>query len=134
MLTSTVVRIIDFCLRHARAVVAAGLLLAVAAAPTTATHFAINSDIDALLSNQLDWRKREVAFESEFRRYELIDVVVEAPTPELTAAATTALTQALAEDKAELPDPSPIRARAEFFAQHGMLFQPKDALEKNLAG
>ena len=133
MLTSTVVNVIDFCLRHARAVVAVGLLMALACAYYSATHFSINSNIDALLSDQLDWRQREVAFESEFRRYELIEVIVEAPTPELTSVATTALTQALAEDKADfqaVSNPS----LAQFFAQHGLLFQPKDALEKSLAG
>ncbi|MFZ2110147.1 MAG: MMPL family transporter [Roseiarcus sp.] len=133
MLTSTVVNVIDFCLRHARAVVAVGLLMALACAYYSATHFSINSNIDALLSDQLDWRQREVAFESEFRRYELIEVIVEAPTPELTSVATTALTQALAEDKSNfkaVSNPS----LAQFFAQHGLLFQPKDALEKSLAG
>ena len=133
MLTSTVVNVIDFCLRHARAVVAVGLLMALACAYYAATHFAINSNINALLSDQLDWMQREVAFEREFRRYELIEVVVQAPTPELTSAATTALTHALAEDKSNfkaVSNPS----LAQFFAQHGLLFQPKDALEKSLAG
>src|SRR5580700_7819512 len=132
MLTSSVEKVIDFCLRHARAVVAVGLLVALGCAYYAATHFAINSSIDALLSNKLDWREREVAFEGEFRRYQLIDVIVQAPTPELTSAATTALTQALAEDKLDfkaVSNPS----LATFFAQHGLMFEPKDPLEKSLA-
>ena len=133
MLTSVIVRVIDFCLRHALAVVLVALVLAAAAAAYTGTHFAINSDINALLSKDLPWRQRDVVFESEFRRYQLIDAVVEAPTPELTAAATTALTQALAKDTANFQSVTNSSA-ADFFTQHGLLFEPKDALEKSLAG
>ena len=50
MLTSLIVRIIDFCTRNAWQVVVAGLLLAVASGFYAARHFAINSDINTLLS------------------------------------------------------------------------------------
>lgn len=133
MLTSVIVRIIDFCLRHARMVVAVGVLLAIGGGFYTATHFVINSDINALLSKDLPWRQREVVFESQFRRYELLDVVVEAPTPELTSAATIALTRALAKETGSFQSVTN-SSTAEFFTQHGMLFQPKDALEKSLSG
>ena len=43
------------------------------------------------------------------------------------------LTQALAKEKALLPDVSNAGA-TEFFARHGLLFLPKEALEKNLGG
>jgi hopanoid biosynthesis associated RND transporter like protein HpnN len=132
MLTSIIVRIVDVCTRHPWRVVAIGLVLALASATYSARHFAINSDINALLSSQLDWRKRELAFEQAFRRFELIVVVVEAPTPELTGQATTALAQALAQE--------PDRFRAvtqsgggEFFARHGLLFLPPEELRGNLA-
>ena len=48
MLTSVIVRIIDFCMRRAWGVVIVALLMAVAASAYTATHFAINSDIGSL--------------------------------------------------------------------------------------
>jgi hypothetical protein len=133
MLTSLIVRIIDFCLRHALAIVLIALVLAAGAAYYAGSHFAINSDIDALLSKNLPWRQREVVFEREFRRYELIDAVVEAPTPELTTAATTALTEALAKDKASFRSVTNSSA-AGFFTRHGLLFEPVDALRKSLAG
>ena len=91
MLTSLVVRVIDFCTRHAWRVVAVGLLLALASGFYVARHFAINSDINTLLSPDLGWRKRALAFEQAFRCFELIVVVVQAPTPELTGEATAAL-------------------------------------------
>ena len=133
MLTSTVVRIIGFCLRNARAVVVVSLLVAAGAVFYAATHFVINSDINSILSKNLDWMKREIVFEGVFRRYQLIDVVVEAPTPELTAAATTALTQALAKNKTSFESVTNSSA-ADFFARHGLLFQSKDELQKSLAG
>src|SRR3984957_13999337 len=132
MLTSTIVRIIGFCLRRAWAVVVVALIAAAFAGFYAATHFAINSDIDALLSKDLEWRQRELAFESVFQRFELVEVVVQAPTPELTTAATTALTAALAKEKSSFQSVTNSSA-ARFFAQHGMLFQPKDELEKSLA-
>jgi len=133
MLTSVIVHIIGFCLRYARSVVVVALLLAAGASVYTATHFVINSNINALLSEGLDWRQREVVFESQFRRYQVLDVVVSAPTPELTSAATTALTEALGKEKASFQSVATSSA-AEYFAQHGMLFQPEDALAKSMAG
>ena len=133
MLTFIIARIVGFCMRHAWTVVGVGLLIAVASSLYTATHFRLNSDVNALLSDKLDWRKRDIAFESAFGRLGIIDVVVTAPTPELTGAATVELTAALAKEKAQFPDVSNAGA-TEFFAQHGLLFLPKPALEKALAG
>lgn len=133
MLTSLIVRVIEFCLRHALAVVVIGIAGAIGAGVYSAKHFVINSDITGLLSSDLEWRKRERAFEAEFQRFDLIAVVVEAPTPELTGAATAALADALAKDKANFK--SVINSSAAgFFERHGLLFLPKDALQKNLAG
>jgi uncharacterized protein len=133
MLTSIIVRVIGFCVAHARAVVVAGLLLAVGAGYYTARHFVINSDIGALLSTNAEWRKPEVAFEDAFRRFELIDIVVEAPTPELTGAATAELTQALAKDTVRFHDVANVGG-TEFFARYGLLFLPKEQLTHVLDG
>jgi hopanoid biosynthesis associated RND transporter like protein HpnN len=133
MLTSVIVAIIGFCMRHARAVVIAAVLLAVAASAYSAKHFAINSNIDALLSKTLPWRQAEVAFESAFRRFDVIDVVVEAPTPELTSAATTELTAALDKDKTHFQTVTNAGG-TEFFATHGLLFEPKEQLAAQLDG
>jgi hopanoid biosynthesis associated RND transporter like protein HpnN len=114
-------------------VVGVGLLIATGSSVYTASHFRLNSDVSALLSDKLDWSKRDIAFESAFDRFGIIDVIVAAPTPELTGAATVELTRALAKEKALLPDVSNAGA-TEFFARHGLLFLPKEALEKNLGG
>jgi len=133
MLTSLIARIVEFCIRRSWMVVGVGLLIAVASSVYTATHFRLNSDVSALLSDKLDWSKRDIAFERAFGRFGIIDVVVAAPTPELTAAATVELTQALAKEKELFPDVSNVGA-TEFFARHGLLFLPKQALATTLGG
>jgi len=133
MLTSIIVRIVEFCIRRAWMVVGIGLLIATGSSVYTASHFRLNSDVSAMLSDKLDWSKRDIAFEKAFGRFGIIDVVVAAPTPELTGAATVELTQALAKEKRLFPDVSNAGA-TEFFARHGLLFLPRQALEKNLGG
>ena len=132
MLTSLIVRGIDFCTRYAWQVVVAGLLLAVASGFYAARHFAINSDIDALLSNDIGWRQRELAFEDVFHRFKRIFVVVEAPTPELAGEATAALSHALAKDKQRFESVTQLGG-GEFFAKNGLLFQSVDDLNRNTA-
>jgi hypothetical protein len=133
MLTNVVVGVIGFCLRHARAVLVVALLIAAGASGYFATHFAINSSIDAMLAKSIGWRKREIAFEKAFRRFDIIDVVVEAPTPELTSAATTELIGALGGDKTHFARVASAGG-AEFFERHGLLFEPMNELEKSMGG
>ena len=132
MLTSLIVRIIDFCTRNAWRVVAVGLVLALASGVYVARRFAINSDINALLSSDLSWRKREIVFEQAFRLFERIIVVVQAPTPELTGEATAALTQALAKNKDRFREVTQ-SGGGEFFASNGLLFQSPEDLGRSLA-
>ena len=91
MLTSIVVAVVRTCTRFATLVVIVSLLLAVGASYYAARHFAINTDINKLISPDLDWRKRDNQFEQAFDREKLILAVVEAPTPELASAASKAL-------------------------------------------
>src|SRR3954449_4372464 len=132
MLTPIIVRFIEFCTRHAWLTIAIGILLAGASGLYAARHFAINSDINALLSPSLDWRKRELAFEQAFSRYQVVIAVVETPTPELTSQATDALTQALAGRKDRFLSVSQ-PASGEFFSRHALLFQSPDELKGTVA-
>jgi uncharacterized protein len=132
MLTSFIVRIIDVCTRNAWRIVTVGLLLALASGVYVARHFAINSDIDTLLSSDLGWRKRELAFEQAFSRFQLIFAVVQAPTPELASEATEALTQALAKNKDRFHAVTQLGGGG-FFARNGLLFLPPEDLKRNLA-
>src|SRR5450631_1614287 len=86
VLTSIVVSIVRFCTRFAIPIVILSLILAIGAGFYTARNFAINTDINTLISPDLDWRKRDNKFEEAFDRERLILAVIEAPTPELTSA------------------------------------------------
>ncbi len=131
MLTSTVANIIEFCTRHAWRVIAAGLALALLCGVYSARNFAITSDINALLSPNLEWRKRELAFEKAFGRFETIVVVVDAPTPEFAAEATASLADKLAQNKERF---RAVTRTGEFFARNGLLFQNVDQLKSTLDG
>jgi hopanoid biosynthesis associated RND transporter like protein HpnN len=131
MLTSAVVSVVEFCTRHAWRVIAVGLALAVLSGAYAARNFAITSDINALLSPSLEWRKREVAFERAFGRFELIVAVVTAPTPELTGAATAALADRLERNKDRFRSVTRV---GEFFERNGLLFQNTDELKVSLDG
>jgi hopanoid biosynthesis associated RND transporter like protein HpnN len=133
MLTKFISRIVDVCLRFPRSIVIAGILLAVLSGAYAVTHFALNSDIDALLSKDLPWRQRGDAFDNAFRRFQIIDVVLDAPTPELAAAATDALSTALRKDATHFKSVTNSSA-ADFFARNGLLFVPKDQFKASLDG
>jgi hypothetical protein len=133
MLTSVIVRLINFCVRHARIVVALFLLAGVFAGGYAARHFKITSDINALLSADLPWRQRETAFENNFHRFQMLVAVVEAPTPELTQAATAELTRRLSGDKTHFLEATNI-AGLPFFARNGLLFLPLESLRGTLDG
>ena len=99
MLTKIVVSIVQTCTRFAATTVLIALALAVGAGFYAAEHFEINTDINTLISPELDWRKRDIQFDDAFDRDRTILAVVEAPTPELTSSASAALYQKLSGDK-----------------------------------
>jgi len=123
VLTRIVVSIVRTCTRFAIPVVVFSLLLAVGAGFYTARNFAINTDINTLISPDLDWRKRDNQFEQAFDRDRLILAVVEAPTPELTNSAAKALTDKLSGDKKNFEAVTPLGS-GEFFEKNGLLFLP----------
>ena len=132
MLTSIVVSIVRTCTRFATLTLLAGLLLAIGAGYYTAHHFAINTDINTLISDKLDWRQRDVQFDQAFDRDSTILAVVEAPTPELTNLAATALEQKLKGDTKNFLSMQALGS-GEFFEKNGLLFLPTQELAQ-LAG
>ena len=132
MLTSVVVSIVRTCTRFATLTLLAGLLLAIGAGYYTAHHFAINTDINTLISDKLDWRQRDVQFDRAFDRDSTILAVVEAPTPETTNLAATALEQKLKGDTKNFLSMQALGS-GEFFEKNGLLFLPTQELAE-LAG
>jgi hopanoid biosynthesis associated RND transporter like protein HpnN len=123
VLTSIVVSIVRACTRFAPFVVVVSLVGAVAAGYYAARHFAINTDINTLISPDLDWRKRDIQFEEAFDRDSLILAVVEAPTPELTNSAAKALSEKLSGDSKHFESVQPLGS-GEFYEKNGLLFLP----------
>jgi uncharacterized protein len=123
VLTSIVVSIVKACTRFASLTVLIALALAVAAGYYTANNFSINTDINTLISPTLDWRKRDNQFDQAFDRDRTILAVVEAPTPELTAAASAALEKKLTGDTQHF-DSVQALGSGEFFEREGLLFLP----------
>jgi hypothetical protein len=123
VLTSTVVSIVKACTRFALLTVLVALILAIAGGLYTARHFAINTDINTLISPDLDWRQRDNQFEQAFDRERTILAVVEGPTPELTSAASTALERKLSADTKHFESVHPLGS-GEFFEKNGLLFLP----------
>jgi hopanoid biosynthesis associated RND transporter like protein HpnN len=100
-----------------------GLALAIGAGYYTSRHFVINTDINTLISDKLDWRQRDVQFDKAFDRDSTILAVVEAPTPELTNSAAAALEAKLKDDKTNFVSMQPLGS-GEFFEKNGLLFLP----------
>jgi uncharacterized protein len=130
MLRHALVSIVTRCTRHAWLTIIVGALIGVVSGVYATRHFAINTDINTLISPDLAWRQRELAFENAFPQHlHSILVVVDAPTPELTSQATTALADRLSANKdvfKSIAQPG----GGEFFRRNGLLFLPVDETEK----
>jgi hopanoid biosynthesis associated RND transporter like protein HpnN len=105
------------------------LVLAIASGFYAARHFAINTDINTLISPDLDWRKRDIQFEEAFDRERVILAVIEAPTPELTTAAAKALFEKLSGDTKHFESVTALGS-GEFFEKNGLLFLPTQEVQQ----
>src|SRR5580693_8647766 len=121
---SWVERIVAACCRAPAVVALAFLALGAEAAIYTAGHFSMDTDSTKLISPQVDWRQREIHFDSLFpQQVNLILVVVDGATPELAEAGTAALTEKLSGQTklfsvVRRPD------GGDFFNKNGLLFLP----------
>ena len=96
-------------------------------------HFAVSTDVYALLSPKLPWRIRETEFNALFPQAgPKIVVVVDGQTPELTEAATTSLAQSLRAEHSLFrsvygPDSGP------FWTQNGLLYTSTPEVQARMA-
>ncbi len=128
MLKTAIVKIVDVCARYRWLVIVASLIISAVSGLYAVEHFAINTDINKLISPDLSWRKRDLAFDAAFpERYELILAVIDAPTPELTAEASRALAKEL-ENFPTLIKSVSQPGGGEFFERNALLFLPADEL------
>jgi uncharacterized protein len=124
MLNLVIARIVEFCTRHIWPIILAGAVLAVACGSYTARHFSINADVTQLISSDLPWRQRELAYEKVFTHgTELIVAVVDAPTTELATAATKALVDRLTPDTKLFHAVESV-GTSDFFVRNRFLYLP----------
>ncbi|NVN87691.1 MAG: MMPL family transporter [Rhodopseudomonas sp.] len=121
MLTNVVVSIVKACTRFATFTLLIGIVLAVAAGFYTSRNFGINTDINRLISPDLDWRQRDIAFDKAFDQERLILAVVDAPTAEFAGAATAVLADKLSSDSKAFSSVRRLGA-GDFFDKNGLLF------------
>ncbi|HMK71034.1 MAG TPA: MMPL family transporter [Xanthobacteraceae bacterium] len=131
-ITAFVVRTIAFCIYYHRWVVVGAIALAAASTWYAATHFAMTTDINQLISSNSPGRLRELAFEKAFPQFDTIIAVVDAPTPELVQQATAALVARLSQQKNFFRSVVDLQG-SPFFAQNGLLFEPTDQLAPQLS-
>ena len=131
MLTRMTVRLVAFCVRHCRLVVAAGMLLLAVATIYDAARFSITTNVDALISRDLPWHQRQLAFTKAFPEKGIL-VVVSATTPENAMLAANALAQQIS----KRPDlfRSVVQPDSDFFERNAFLFQSVTDVQKSLGG
>jgi uncharacterized protein len=122
MLQKAIVTTVDYCTRFSTQIIGIALLFGLIADAYAARHFAIDADVNKLISKDLPWRQREVAYERFFPpKEETILAVIDAPTSELATQATDALVERLSGQKALFH--SIIEAGGgPFFRKNGLLF------------
>jgi hypothetical protein len=112
--------------RHPWIVLFLAGVLTVAALLFTAKNFAMTADTAQLISQRLDWRQREFAFEAAFPQLNnLTMVVVDGATPELADDAARRLTAAL-KDRRDLFHTVRWPSGGPFFEREGLLFPALD--------
>lgn len=122
MLTAIVVRLVDLSRKFAIAVILASLIASIAMGHYVATHFKISTDINQLLSADLDWRKREVELEQAFpQNNDQLVIVIDGKTADAAENAATELAARLQ----QRPDMFRTVVRPEkipYFSKNGFLF------------
>jgi len=130
MLTSVATAIVRFCTRFPWPIIVLGLITAAGASVYAARHFAINTDINKLISDDLDWRQRESDFEKAFpSHYGSTLIVVDAPLVEYSSRAGSELANRL-QARTKLFRSVEDTGGSEFFARNGLLFQPTEDVSR----
>jgi len=134
MLASTVAAIVRFCTKYPWFIIILGIGAAAVSVNYSATHFAINTDINKLISPTLAWRQRETEFEKAFPgHFGSTLVAIDAPTAELASQASAALSRQLA-TQANIFRSIENMSDNEFFVRNGLLFRPADEVVRLTQG
>ncbi|HEY1941677.1 MAG TPA: MMPL family transporter [Roseiarcus sp.] len=131
MIVAAIARTAAFCTRHSFVVIAGFLLLALISAFYLVENFAITTDADKLLSEDLPWRQQEIKLDKAFpQRADLILAVIDGATPEAAEAAAKTLSQRLA-PQTDLFRSVRWPAGDAFFAHNALLFETVDEVRRD---
>jgi len=134
MLKAKLAALVNICTHNAWVVIAISVLITVVSSLYAVRNFAINTDVNQLISPDLPWRQRELAVADAFENnYGKVLAVVDAPTSEQATAASKALTAKLAADPALFPSVREL-SESDFFARNGILFLPVDQVTDSMSG
>jgi uncharacterized protein len=123
------VGLVEFCRRHALAVIVTSAVLSIFAGSYAVGHLSITTDTDAMFSASLPWRQRAETFKKLFPQFQdLLVAVIDAREPEEADDTAAALAASLAADPEHFltvrrPDASP------FLKKEGFLFLETGQLE-----
>jgi hopanoid biosynthesis associated RND transporter like protein HpnN len=131
-LTSAISIVVDGCILRPWLVLGLAIVFAAASAIYAAERFAIKTDINELISPELPWAKRAIAYMQAFPRFGII-VVIDAPTAELAEQAQTELAQALAVHAERFRTVSQ-PGGGPFFQKNGLLFMPTEEVARFTGG
>jgi hopanoid biosynthesis associated RND transporter like protein HpnN len=134
MFGSPVRGIVKICARFPWPIIVLGFGAAIVSAVYLAGHFAITTDINKLISQRLDWRQRELEFEKQFPgHFRSTLVVIDAPSPELAAAAAHSLVRQLVEQPKLFKSVEDLSS-SDFFARNALLFRPTADVQRLTGG
>jgi uncharacterized protein len=124
--------VVAWSCRHARAVSLAGLALGLVALAYVATHFAISTDTESLISQKVTWRRQATEFDRAFPgKSDEIVVVVDGRTAELAEAAADGLANSL-EARHDLVRAVSRPGAGPFFDQEGLLYLSRSEVQQRL--
>jgi uncharacterized protein len=127
---SVVARLVALSIRYAWLVIAAGLMLAILAASYATSHFKMTTDTSQLISANLPWRQKGIAFDEAFpEQAQNIVAVIDGRSPELAVNAAAVLTDRLAQRKDEILDVEQAEG-GPFWDREGLLFLSRDEVRK----
>jgi hopanoid biosynthesis associated RND transporter like protein HpnN len=132
LISSFIARLVDFSHRFALVLILFALLISSGLAWYVSEHFKMNTDINQLMSADLDWRVREMQVQKGFpQKSDVLVVVVDGDTPDAAEAAAEALTlklQAMPKQFSQVYRPD----RIPFFVKNGLLLLSKDEISSIL--
>ena len=122
--------IVRYSLLRSRVAILIWILLAVAAAAYFFSFFAIDTDVNDLISRDLPWRKRELAYQAAFPQGKKTTLaVIDAPTAEEASAASHALATALTGAPTLFQSVQEVGGGA-FFEKNRFMFMPLVDVER----